>query len=221
MAFEFIDTFAELERFDWRAHGLEGFGKPDGFLDRQVDRWLGQLASYDTREIAGIQEVAGWLRDHKPEMGPPSLIHGDYQFRNVMFAYGTPARLVAVIDWELATIGDPLVDLGYLLIRWFEAGEQAPEAPAGTPLLTALPGMPTREELATRYAEVTGRPLDNLAYYQALAQFKLAIIIEARRSRALAEGSESDAAYRPGLLTIETMVDNMVRRAAVIAGVSY
>jgi len=203
MAFDLIDTLAAVERFDWRAAGLEGFGKPDGFLERQVDRWLGQLATYPTREIPLLDGVASWLRDRCPSMGRPALLHGDYQWRNVMVGHQLPARIVAVIDWELATIGDPLVDLGWLLVRWFEPGEHAHEHPPGTVELTALDGMPTRVELADRYATQTGRDVGDVDFYRVLALFKLAAIVEART----ALDGPSNAA----------MVDDMVRRAASIA----
>jgi aminoglycoside phosphotransferase (APT) family kinase protein len=139
-------------------------------------------------------------------------MHGDYQFRNVMFANDLPARLVSVIDWELATIGDPLIDLGWLLIRWFEAGEIPPEGPEARGLLTALPGMPTRAELAQRYADGTGRSLEHLDYYQVLAQFKLAVIMEARSSRT--GPTPDDDAPTVG---VKKMVDNMFCVAAATA----
>lgn len=205
MACELVDTLAKIGRLDWRGAGLEGFGKPDGYLDRQVDRWLGQLATYRVRHIPYLDEVAAWLRDHKPPMDEPALMHGDYQFRNVMYANDAPGRIAAVIDWELSTIGDPMVDLGWMLIRWFEAGEHAPEHSRGTTELTALDGMLTRSELAQRYAERTGRDISHVDYYQTLALFKLAIIMESRTGQA-------------GGDTRNALVPDMVARAAAIAG---
>lgn len=205
MAIELVDTLAKIEALDWMAAGLEGFGKPDGYLDRQVDRWLGQLEAYRTRHIAYLDEVAVWLRDHKPAMGAAGLLHGDYQFRNVMYANDDPGRIAAVIDWELATIGDPMVDLGWMLIRWFETGEHAPEHSPGTEELTSLEGMLTRSELAERYAERTGRDIRYVDYYQTLALFKLAIIMESRTPQVGRDAHNS-------------LVPDMVARAATIAG---
>src|SRR3954454_15525982 len=100
IGFEMVDALAELAVVDWRAVGLEGFGKPDGFLARQVDRWLWQLDTYKTRELPGLDSLTKWLRDELPGAGPTGIVHGDYSTFNVMFAHGAPARLAAIIDWD-------------------------------------------------------------------------------------------------------------------------
>jgi aminoglycoside phosphotransferase (APT) family kinase protein len=207
MGFELVDALAKIQAVDWKAVGLEGFGKPEGYLDRQVDRWLGQLETYRTRPIPYLDEVAGWLRTNRPQMGAPGLMHGDYQFRNVMFGHGLPPRIVAVIDWELATVGDPMVDLGWTLIRWFEKGEHGPEHAPGTVELTALAGMPTRAELVQRYADKTGRDTTHIDYYQTLALFKLAIIMESRTIR-LTSGE------------VNSLAPDMIARAASLVGLA-
>jgi len=177
MMFDFIEVIAHLSQVDWEAAGLTGFGRPAGYLDRQVDRWLGQLANYQTRELPKLNEVASWLRDHQPESGPPGIIHGDYQFLNVLFANDRPLRVAGVLDWEQSTIGDPLVDLGWVLGLWTEAGESSPlNAFYGN--ASQLPGAPTRAELAERYAAVSGRPVTGRRYYEVLALFKLGCIAE-------------------------------------------
>jgi aminoglycoside phosphotransferase (APT) family kinase protein len=177
MMFDFIEVIAHLSRVDWEAAGLTGFGRPAGYLDRQVDRWLGQLAGYQTRNLPKLAEVASWLRARQPESGPPGIIHGDYQFLNVLFANDLPARVAGVLDWEQSTIGDPLVDLGWVLGLWTEAGEESPlNAFYGN--ASQLPDAPTRAELAERYAAVSGRPVENRRYYEALALFKLGCIAE-------------------------------------------
>ena len=107
------------------AGGLDGFGKPDGYLERQVPRWLGQLERYATRPLPEVDEAGRWLQAHTPAMQPPAVIHGDYKLDNVMFAPRLPVELVAVVDWEQSTIGDPLVDLGWLIGLWIEPGERA------------------------------------------------------------------------------------------------
>src|SRR2546429_610501 len=107
------DGAARLAKVDWKASGLEGFGRPNGFHDRQVDRWLGFLGRYQFRELPGFDTAADWLRAHRPATYEPGIMHGDYQFANVMYGHGAPARLAAIVDWEMATIGDPLLDLGW------------------------------------------------------------------------------------------------------------
>lgn len=171
---ELVDAIAKLSRVDWQAQGLAGFGKPDGYLDRQVDRWLGQLAKYRTRDIPGLDRLATWLREHRPAAQPSGILHGDYSIFNVLFAPEAPARLVAVVDWETATIGDPLVDLGWVVAQWSEAGEP-PVLDTG---ITHLEGMASRRDIVQRYAEQSGRDVSAVAYYAALASFKLVCIVE-------------------------------------------
>ena len=110
---------------DWRAAGLEGFGKPTGYLERQLRRFSGLWEHNKTREIPAVERVAGWLAEHLPESGPATIVHGDYRLGNTMFATDAPARLTAVLDWEMATIGDPLADLGYMCMVW-GAGRRPP-----------------------------------------------------------------------------------------------
>jgi aminoglycoside phosphotransferase (APT) family kinase protein len=171
---ELVGALARLSDADWRGIGLGDFGRPEGFLDRQVDRWLGQLARYRTRDIPGLDELGAWLRANQPPAQPSGLIHGDYSLFNVLFAPEAPARLVAIVDWETATIGDPLLDLGWVLAQWSEPGEPA-VLPTG---ITHQPGMATRAELVQAYAKRSGRTVDALPYYAALATFKLICIVE-------------------------------------------
>jgi aminoglycoside phosphotransferase (APT) family kinase protein len=190
MMSDFIEVIAHLSRVDWVAGGLTGFGRPAGYLDRQVDRWLGQLAGYQTRELPRLAEVAGWLRANQPESGPPGIIHGDYQFLNVLFAGDLPPRVAGVLDWEQSTIGDPLVDLGWVLGLWTEAGEESPlNAFYGN--ASQHPGAPSRAELAERYAKVSGRPVEFRRYYEVLALFKLGCIAEGSYYRYRTGGSDT------------------------------
>ncbi|MGH3560628.1 MAG: phosphotransferase family protein, partial [Mycobacterium sp.] len=126
LAFELVEGAAKLGRVDWRAQGLEGFGRPDGFHERQVDRWLAFLDTYRVRELPGLDEAADWLRRNRPGHYVPGIMHGDYQFANVMFAKGAPGRLAAIVDWEMGTIGDPKLDLAWALRDWPASG--APES---------------------------------------------------------------------------------------------
>ena len=186
MAFALVDALAELAKVDHRAVGLEDFGKPEGFLERQVSRWLSQLASYaetenyQQRDLPGLAYVVDWLKANTPPMSPPGILHGDYSFANAMFAHGEPARVAAMIDWELATIGDPLLDLGLVLYPFNGRDEHTPPAGYFDPT-----GFPFREELAERWAERSGRTVENLNYYMVLIQFKMAVILERQHARVL------------------------------------
>lgn len=190
MMLDFIDVIAHLSLVDWAAAGLAGFGRPARYLDRQVGRWLGQLGGYQTRELPKLAEVATWLRAHQPESGPPGIIHGDYQFLNVLFANDPPPRVAGVLDWEQSTIGDPLVDLGWVLGLWTQAGEESPlNAFYGN--ASQYPGAPTRAELADRYAAVSGRQTGHRRYYEALALFKLGCIAEGSYYRHVTGASDT------------------------------
>lgn len=187
LPFALVDGIVALSKVDYKQVGLDGFGKPDGFLRRQAERWSSQLASYretenyDGREIPGLAYAGDWLAANVPEMSPAGIIHGDYSLGNAMFHWGTPPRLAAMIDWELGTIADPLLDLGWVLYAY--RGRDETEAPAG--YFDASP-FPYREELRDYYAERTGRDVSNLSYYMILAQYKLAVIMERQVARAAA-----------------------------------
>jgi aminoglycoside phosphotransferase (APT) family kinase protein len=191
-AYALIDALAGIHAFDWRANGLDGFGKPDGYLDRQVPRWLGQLERYKTRDLPEVDEAGRWLAAHTPQMQAPTVIHGDYKLDNVMFAPRLPVELVAVVDWEQSTIGDPLVDLGWVIGLWIEPGERASLAGASPFAPTA--DVPTRDELVDRYAKATGRDLEHLAFYCVLGLFKLACVMEGSYARFKA-GTSDDAYF--------------------------
>lgn len=211
MGFELVDALADVAKVNWKAIGLEGFGKPDNFLERQVDRWSAQLERYQTREIPHLAEVASWLRRHPPQAGCVGLMHGDYSFANVMFAPSTPVQLVAVVDWEMATIGDPLLDLGHLLGAW---EDETTGASWATFTDTTL-GFPTRAEMAARYAARTGLPVDRLDFYIALALFRLGIIMEGAYAR-YALGKSDLSQHK----AMETKVPAMIAQAARVAGLA-
>jgi aminoglycoside phosphotransferase (APT) family kinase protein len=179
LATELVDGIARLALVDWRAVGLEGFGRPEGFHDRQVDRWLGFYDRVQTRELPGLQPTATWLRAHRPAHWEPGILHGDYQFANVMFRHGAPARLAAIVDWEMSTVGDPMLDLGWALISY--PAEDQPEA--GAMSYVDYTGMPPRHDLLDHYEKVSGRSTEDLPYYLILARFKLAIVLEQSVSR--------------------------------------
>jgi aminoglycoside phosphotransferase (APT) family kinase protein len=118
IADQLIDALVELHAVDWMAAGLEGFGKPSGYLERQLRRFTGLWEHNKTRELSEVEQIGQWLRENMPESPPATIVHGDYRLGNTMFADRAPARLVAIFDWEMATIGDPLADLGYMVMHW-------------------------------------------------------------------------------------------------------
>jgi aminoglycoside phosphotransferase (APT) family kinase protein len=187
MGLRLVDALGELAAVDHEAVGLGDFGKPEGFLERQVPRWLAELASYDAfpeypgPDIGPVDEVAAWLDAHRPASWRPGILHGDYHAANVMFSPDGP-DVVAIVDWEMCTIGDPLLDLGWLLATWELPG--APDEFAGP--LTRAGGLATAEELVKRYAERSDRDLSAIEWYVVLACFKLGIILEGSHARALA-----------------------------------
>jgi aminoglycoside phosphotransferase (APT) family kinase protein len=184
LAMAYVDGCAALSKVDWASRGLEGLGKPDGFLERQVSRWTAQLDRYRTRPLPEFDFVAAWLDANRPRMSSAAIMHGDYSPFNVMVAPDPPARLAAIVDWDTGTIGDPLLDIGHLLARWTEPGEE----PVIGVQAGGVEGYPTRAEMAARYAARTGRDLSALAYYEALALFKLAVILEGGYARQRAAG---------------------------------
>ena len=187
---ELVDALVEVHATDWQACGLEGFGKPTGYLARQVRRFTGLWEHNATRTIPALDEVTAWLGEHVPESGPATIVHGDYRLGNVMFTAG---RLSAIFDWELATIGDPLADVGYLLATWAQEGD--PESTiASLTTVTRAPGFPTREALVSRYEERSGRSMQALDWYTTLALWKSAIFLEGSYKRRLA-GTTDDAFF--------------------------
>jgi aminoglycoside phosphotransferase (APT) family kinase protein len=206
LGIQLVDGIARLSKVDWKAQGLEGFGKPDGFHDRQVDRWMAHLNAIQFRDIPGLDVAADWLRNHKPSHWEPGIIHGDYQFANVMFAHGAPARLAAMVDWEMSTVGDPLLDLGWVMMGWSDPGEDRTKGYVDST------GMPSSAEMLDHYATVSGRSVDEIDYYVILARFKLAIVLEAGYARVVA--GEAD---NPSMAAYEYVVLDTMASAAELA----
>lgn len=188
MGLALVDAIAKLSEIDFRKVGLEGFGKPEGFLERQVPRWQSQLASYDKFEgwtgpqsLPGVNVIADWLQAHRPATFAPGLMHGDYHLANVMFRFDGP-EIAAIVDWELATIGDPLIDLGWLLATWPEDDR----LDAANVSVQPWSGFPDAGELVEHYAAQSNRDVSNINWYVVLACFKLGIILEGTHARACA-----------------------------------
>jgi len=179
-----IDLLIELQKVDWRGVGLEGFGRPDGYLPRQLKRWVDQLERTipHTRPLPVMNQVRDWLQAHIPESPPATIVHGDYKLDNVMWAPIDPPRPLAIFDWEMSTIGDPLADLGWLLSYWPDPSDP-PTNRGSMSTMQAEPGYLTRREMLDRYEAKTGRKMKDFPFYQAFAIFKLAIIMEGSYSR--------------------------------------
>jgi aminoglycoside phosphotransferase (APT) family kinase protein len=179
----FIDCLIRLHAIDVSKTGLIALGKPEGFLERQVqgwaERWNRAQTGVKTDEMPRIKmdRVIRWLADRRPSSPAATLVHNDYKLDNVMLGAGAVVRIEAVLDWEMATVGDPLADLGLTLCYW--AWADAPQLRArGGPALTSQPGWYTRDQFVQRYAERTGRDLSHIGYYEVLGIFKLAVILQ-------------------------------------------
>jgi aminoglycoside phosphotransferase (APT) family kinase protein len=179
-----IDLLVELQKVDWRAVGLEGFGRPDGYLPRQLKRWVDQLERTipHTRPLPVMNQVRDWLQAHIPESPPATIVHGDYKLDNVMWNPSDPPKPIAIFDWEMSTIGDPLADLGWLLSYWPDASD-GPVRVGSMATMAPEPGYLSRREMLDRYEAKTGRKMTDFPFYQAFAIFKLAIIMEGSYSR--------------------------------------
>lgn len=182
------DALAAVGAVDHVAVGLGDLGRPDGFLERQVARWGAHLASYSqlpgygsAPRIDGTADVGSWLDAHRPAAWTPGLLHGDYHLANVLADPAVP-RVAAIVDWELATIGDPLLDLGWLLSSWPRPG--SPSIWAGA--TDVADGLPTTADLLDRYADRTRRDLTAIRWYEVLACYKIGIVLEGTHARALA-----------------------------------
>ena len=181
LAYQLVEGIALLGNVDWQAKGLQDLGRPDGFHDRQVDRWSAFLERIKGRDLPGFDVAAAWLRKNRPIDFIPGLMHGDYQFANVMFKHGAPARLAALIDWEMGTVGDPKLDLGWVVQSWPENTDDPSLTGAG---YADLYGMPSKEQLVQHYAKVSGRQVDDIDYYIILAKWKLGVVLEQGYQRA-------------------------------------
>jgi aminoglycoside phosphotransferase (APT) family kinase protein len=179
-----IDTLADLHAVDWRAVGLSDFGRPEGFNERHLRRMGRLVADAEGAPPPHFAEIDAWLGEHVPPESGEAIVHNDFRIGNVVLEPDAPGRIAAVLDWELATIGDPLFDVGYFLSSVPEEGcPLTPTEELGTAMLED--GYPTRRELADRYAERTGRDLTNLDWYTTLALWKLAVLYEYGRRRAV------------------------------------
>jgi aminoglycoside phosphotransferase (APT) family kinase protein len=207
---DLVDTLVEIHAADVASPGLAAFARPGSYNERQVRRF-GQLWGINkTREVADVDEVGEWLAGNLPDPLPPTVVHGDFRLGNTMVAADDPARIVAVLDWEMGAIGDPRADVGYLLATYSEPG--GPPNPLGTSPITALPGFPTKAELVERYVARSGRDVEPLHWFEALALWKAAVFCEAIYGRYVRGelGAEDERAAR-----LEEGVPALAEAAAV------
>ncbi|UOR01310.1 phosphotransferase family protein [Leucobacter allii] len=196
---QLVDTLVALHAVPIDEEPLAGIGRPDGYLERQLRRFGGLWEGVSRREVPLVAELGSWLATRVPVPQRRSVAHGDYRLGNLMFARpaGGLPRAALILDWEMATLGDPLADLGYLLATSAEAG--APTSVMQLSPVTRLPGYLRRDELAERYAAATGLDLSRIAWYEALALWKAAIFCEAIRTRWLDGERPGDASFAPRL----------------------
>ena len=172
-----VDTLVELHGLDYAAAGLAGFGTPEGYALRQVAGWTKRYRAAQDAEVAEMDAVARWLAEHVPSAQGASLLHNDYKHDNLVLDPARPDRIVAVLDWEMSTLGDPLMDLGTTLAYWVEEGDRDElKAVAFGP--TRLPGSYTRRQLVDRYAERSGRAVHDLDFYYCFGLFKIAVVVQ-------------------------------------------
>ena len=206
-----IDALADLHAVPWREAGLAEFGRPEGFLERQVPRWRKQLERYRTRELPYLDELTEWLADRRPETFEAGIMHGDFHLDNCLLTPAPPVRVAAIVDWEMATIGDPLMDLGLFLAFW---GDDRPPEPAmpRVQAVSRVAGAPSRASLAARYEARSGRSVERVDWYCAMAFYKLAMIVEGAYAQYL------DGRLRtPYAAALEHDVPALLREAAAFA----
>ncbi|HEY8489410.1 MAG TPA: phosphotransferase family protein [Dehalococcoidia bacterium] len=206
-----VETLVKLHAVDYQAVGLGDFGRPEGYLERQVRRWWEQWERSKTRDLPAIEEVARRLRAALPAPSPATIVHGDYRLGNLMLAADDPGRVVAILDWEMSTLGDPLTDLAYTLMYWGDPDDPpSRRAAQERAALTAAPGFLRREELTAEYARRSGRDVTALDFYLVLGYYKLAVINEGIYARYLqgktvGEGFERSSGERTAALVEQAL----------------
>jgi aminoglycoside phosphotransferase (APT) family kinase protein len=199
-----IDGLVELHSLDYAAAGLSDLGKPDGYVERQVQGWTKRYDGSKTDEIPAVPKVAKWLDDHRPVSPPATLIHNDYKYDNVVLDPNQPTKLRGVLDWEMSTLGDPLMDLGTSLSYWIDpADDDMLQTIRWSP--TTIPGSLTRRELADRYAEKTGRDVSNILFYYAFGLFKTAVVLQQIYYR-YKQGLTKDPRFAPLIMGVHVLV---------------
>ncbi len=205
-----VDNLVDIHALNYQAAGLGGLGHPDGYVRRQIEGWTRRYRNARTDDVPDIERAAAWLAGHMPPESGAALIHNDYKYDNLVLAPDDLSRIVGVLDWEMSTIGDPLMDLGTTLGYWVEANDP-PELQSLALNLTTLPGNLTRRELIQRYAERSGRDLSNVLFYYVYALFKIAVIVQQIYARYKAGLTEDERFAMMGYVV------RMLGRAAALA----
>jgi aminoglycoside phosphotransferase (APT) family kinase protein len=205
-----VRVLVELHAVDWQAAGLGEMAHPEGYMQRQVRGWLQRYQRAATPNMAQVGDLAGWFESHLPASPPPTVVHNDYKLNNLLLDPSDPRRVAAVLDWEMATVGDPLSDLSSLMVYWTAPGEA--DLMGGLRSVTAEPGFPGREWLAERYAALSGRDLSSLTYYLAFSYFRLAVICQQIYFRYF-NGQTHDERFAGH----ERVARNLVRKSAEVA----
>ncbi len=203
----FVDNFAALHTIDIEKTGLIALGKPEGYVDRQVDGWIGRYAKSKTDEIPEMETAAEWMMSHKPAPQPPAFLHNDYKFDNVVLNPDDLSEILAVLDWEMSTVGDPLMDLGGSLAYW---SEETDGVFARNFNLTWLKGNLTRKELVARYAEKTGRDVSEIIFYYVFGLYKNAVIAQQIYARWKA-GLTKDSRFESLILGVKEFAEMAVK----------
>jgi aminoglycoside phosphotransferase (APT) family kinase protein len=207
-----VRVLVDLHAVDWQSAGLGEIGRPDGYMRRQVNGWIERFSRVRTTDIEGVNAFCDWLVEHLPDSPAPTMIHNDYKLNNVLLDFNDPRKLTAVLDWEMATVGDPLSDLAGLVVYWTEPDEK--DTPMGGLLsVTSEPGFPSRAEIVELYATLSGRDVSALPWYVAFAYFKVGVIIQQIFYRWY-KGQTHDARFE-GHGEVATM---LVQKAAAMAG---
>lgn len=211
-----IDNLAVLHSLDYAAAGLADLGKPDGYVSRQVNGWCDRYDKSRTDDVPEMDRVGAWLKTNQPATSTAALIHNDYKFDNLVLDPGDLTRIVAVLDWEMSTLGDPLMDLGSTLAYWIEAGDPAAlKAAAMGP--TSRPGCLTRQEIVDRYVAKSGRTANDIVFYYVFGLYKLAVIVQQIYAR-YKRGSTTDirfAAMNAVVAAMSQQADSAIHRGSI------
>ncbi|MDQ6670898.1 MAG: phosphotransferase family protein, partial [Chloroflexota bacterium] len=208
-----VQVLVDLHAVDWQAAGLGEIGRPDGYLQRQVSGWIERYVRARTDDLPEFDVLAGWLRNRVPQSPGATVVHNDFKLNNVLLDFEDPRRLTAVLDWEMATVGDPLSDLGSLLVYWTAPDEI--DLMGGLKSVTAEPGFPNRAEIRELYARLSGRDVSGLDYYVAFAYFKIGVILQQIYYRFHMRQTHDERFSGHG-----KVASNLIRKAAEVAGVS-
>ena len=205
---ELIDKIAALHAFDWRNSAIAQLSHPENYLQRQVERWMNQLAKYRSRDLPGVDAVAKWLDDNRPARGDLAVMHGDYKLDNVICSRLAPPRILSMLDFEMTTVGDPLIDLAWAMIFWPEEGNPIAFVTPGSDRGMTAEYCQTPAQLVQRYADKTGRDLSQLQWYHAFSAWKLAIVLEGSYAKYLSGKSKN-----PNHQFMGPVIDTLLQRA--------